>query len=114
MRSEFALPFDIADTVLALQGLPNASVAGYFFSPAFGQPLSGHSLGSLDVANLQTWGFVPEARYFAVPFGKVVSGGPVTIGGSDPLAIPGVILNPDAQVVPGVGHPCAGIPGCGV
>jgi hypothetical protein len=114
MRGELAIPFDIVDTVLALQGLPNASVIDYFSSGARDQPLSGHSLGSFDAANLAGWGFVREAHYFAVPFGKVVLGGPITIGGGDPLAVPGIILNPDAEVVPGVGHPCEKIPGCGV
>jgi hypothetical protein len=117
-RGPLAYPFDAVDTILAYQGLPTATSIHYLFSNAYGQPLSGHSLGALDVANLSGLGLVSRAQYFALPFGKVATGGDIHLGSSDLISgtifgFPlGAILNPDA-VVDGSTHPCANYPGCG-
>ena len=84
-RGTLGLPFDVVDTVLAYQGLPTASSMHYLTSDARGKPLSGHSLGALDVANLTSLGFVQEAHLFALPFGKVGAGANVRIGSGDAI-----------------------------
>ncbi len=105
------LPFDVADTVLALQGIPTASAIDAFRgASAYGLPLTGHSLGALDVANLGGLGLLSHTgqSYAAgVPFGKVVVGAQPVIGVLDPITGYGAsgILNPDAWFYWG-SHPC--------
>jgi RHS repeat-associated protein len=112
------LPFDVVDTVLAFQGLPTATAVQYIFSSQRGMPLTGHSLGALDVANLSGFGLAgTSSRVYALPFGKVASGAGVTIGSGDffnGFSI-GTLFNPDAAVVDTgfLGHRCSLYSGCG-
>lgn len=119
-RGIAGLPFDVVDTVLAYQGLPTASAAHYMISSARGMPLTGHSLGALDVANLSSFGFVTNGQVFAIPFGKVAAGGVTTVIGDGDI-INGFSLgkmfnwNADVQSVPLItGHPCSNYVGCGI
>jgi hypothetical protein len=112
------LPFDVVDTVLAYQGLPTASAVHYMFSGARGAPLTGHSLGALDVANLSGFGLAgTNSHVYALPFGKVASGAVATIGSGDIINGFGLgsLFNPDAAVVDTgfMGHACRRYSECG-
>lgn len=112
------LPFDVVDTILAYQGLPTATAVQYIFSAQRSMPLTGHSLGALDVANLSSFGLAgTSSRVYALPFGKVVSGASVTIGSGDAINGFGLgaLLNPNAVPVDTgfLGHACGLYPGCG-
>lgn len=102
------LPFDIADTLLQYQGLPDATglkIMWNAWKPAFG-----HSLGALRFSNIVGFGAVDGGAAYAEPFGMVApSGVNVFIGTGDPITgfSLGKILNWGAQVlhVPfGSGH----------
>ncbi len=84
-RGILGLPFDVVDTVLAYQGLPTASSLQYMLSSERGMPLSGHSLGAIDVTNLYAAGITGAAAAYALPFGVVATmpGNYIIIGDGD-------------------------------
>jgi RHS repeat-associated protein len=108
-RGSVGASLDAVDTVLAYQGLPTGTSARLLLSGITG-PLTGHSLGALDVSNLAGIGALPSgSRVFALPFGKIGAGVEVTIGAGDPVNgfSLGKIFNPDAEVQDfGFGHAC--------
>jgi hypothetical protein len=99
MIAEF--PFDVTDTVLQYQGLPDAvdlEIMASGKAPSFG-----HSLGALRYANLAGWGFASGGATYALPFGMIAPGGvSVFIGSSDPITgwYGNSLFNPDATVLP--------------
>lgn len=89
--------FDVSDTLLAYQGIPTAS--GFAAMMSNLPVLQGHSLGSLDVGNLQALGSLRASSLYAVPFGFVAPGGSsVENEWDDPISgfFFGLITNPDA------------------
>ena len=97
--------FDSTDTVLALQGIPTASAIDLIKS---GDQFNiyGESLGSLDVANLQGYGYVMSSNLFSLPFGKIASpGSSVTVEWYDPISLGflNIFLNPGENIVTGSG-----------
>jgi len=107
-RGTLGLPFDLVDTVLAYQGLPTASSLQYMLSSQRGLPLSGHSLGAIDVTNIYAAGITGDAAAYALPLGIVATmpGIFITIGSADPVSgsYTGLLFNFDAHIVPGAGH----------
>lgn len=101
-RGWYAIPFDIVDVALSYQGLPTGAFLRYAIFYA-GEPIVGHSLGTLDTANLLALGIARDAQLYAVPFGMTVPNGTgsVSISNSWGDAVTGFlrgsIFNPDAS-----------------
>ena len=118
-RGLIGLPFDVADTLLAYQGLPTATAYKYMASDWVGSEFTGHSLGSADAANLRSWGMTGDTYGFALPFGNIAPAGmSVAIGDGDIINgfSLGKIFNwgADVREVPFItGHPCSNYVGCG-
>ncbi len=94
------LPFDVGDTLLAYQGLPDATSLKIMWNGW--KPTFGHSLGALKYSNIVGFGAVDGGAAYAEPFGMIApSGVNVFIGDVDPITgfSLGKLLNWDAQVL---------------
>jgi len=92
--------FDVVDTLLQYQGLPDATGLKIMWNAW--KPTFGHSLGALRFSNIVGFGAVDGGAAYAEPFGMVApSGVNVFIGTGDPITgfSLGKILNWGAQVV---------------
>lgn len=91
--------FDSTDTLLAWQGLPDASSIALMSSGYTGH-VYGESLGSLDVSNLQAYGVISSSTLYALPIGGVTPYGSTThLEWDDPISLGPVSLftNPEAS-----------------
>lgn len=80
------LVFDSTDTLLAWQGLPDASAVDLLAS-GYSSNIYGHSLGALDVSNLQAYGMVSSSTLYALPFGAIApSGSQLHLESEDPIS----------------------------
>lgn len=112
------LPFDLNDTLLGYQGIPTASAVDAIMAGQ--KTLVGHSLGALDVANLQSMGFVKSSKLYALPFPYISPGGSsVALEYDDPIGglffgkftnLNASVCMPSGTAVP---HVYAGIASCG-
>jgi len=98
-----SLPFDIADILLGLQGLPTATSLDYGLHYP-GYPIQSHSLGSIDTSNIVGRYGTNDAKLYAVPFPMIVpirTG--ISVGNSLGDFVPGLFLslitNPTADIV---------------
>lgn len=114
------VPFDIADVILAEQGLPTGASYRQIFS-GYRRAVSGHSLGAMDANNMVSLGFASAATVDGMPiFAAGTAGVKVNQGSND--VVTGVkalslIFNPFANyqnlptispLLPGIGnHACA-------
>ncbi|ART64213.1 hemagglutinin repeat-containing protein [Kushneria marisflavi] len=97
------VPFNLIDSALGYQGLPDTSVRAYLMDQGFGGELTGHSLGTLTSNYLVSNGLVERAELFSLPFGNVAApGAHLTIGSGDLIngGYFGKFFNPDAIVAP--------------
>jgi hypothetical protein len=99
--------FDVNDTLLAWQGIPDASSIDLLrsgFNPS--STIYGHSLGALDVSNLQAEGWVKSSTLYALPFGSVSPYGSQThLEWDDPISGGplGIFTSPSSTVTGSVG-----------
>ena len=95
-------PFDVNDTILQYQGLPDATDLQIMHDGL--KPTFAHSLGTLRESNLAAWGYVNNVTAYALPFGFCAPSGVLTIyiGSDDPVTgwSLGKVFNPDAKVLP--------------
>ncbi|MGH7997324.1 MAG: hypothetical protein ACREFX_13340, partial [Opitutaceae bacterium] len=106
MIAEF--PFDVTDTVLQYQGLPDATDLEIMVSGK--PPPFGHSLGALRYVNMAAWGFASGGAAYALPVGMIAPAGvSVYIGSGDPITAwyGNLLFNPNATVLP-TGHDMLG------
>jgi len=93
--------WDINDTVLGYQGLPDA-VSYEFIADYNGNSISvGHSLGALRASNLVALGFASSAKIYSLPFGNISpTGVAVTLGRFDFVNgfFLGGVFNPSANL----------------
>jgi RHS repeat-associated protein len=69
-RGWYALPFDVVDVVLGLQGIPTGAAPRYaIYYP--GAPIIAPSLGTLDAANLVALSVAQDVTYYSVVFTKI-------------------------------------------
>lgn len=109
-RGYSALPFDIVDTALELQGIPSATGWDYIVN-GNGTPLVGHSLGALTANNMVALGAAPSALLYALPIVNFATGGTsLTTAWGDPVAGFGIegLINGSQNISNGFGHSACG------
>ncbi|MDO0945660.1 two-partner secretion domain-containing protein [Chromohalobacter israelensis] len=97
------VPFNVIDTALGYQGLPDTSVRAYLMNQGFEGKLTGHSLGTLTANYLAGNGLADHAELFSLPFGNIAApNARLTIGSGDLIngGYLGKVFNPDAIVAP--------------
>ena len=101
LRGVLGAPFDIVDIVLGYQGLPSASAYEYLLFGDHSLPLTGYSLGAVDVNNLAGL-HIPQGSVTAIslPFGNAGAPGVTVVNGRRDLvngAIFGYVFSPYAS-----------------
>ena len=101
-RGALGAVFDVADLMLAYQGIPTASAIDYLLNGNSSLPLIGYSAGALDANTLVTLGLADTATLVSLPFfGVSTSNSSVELGSRDFVngGWLGHFLNPQATVV---------------